>query len=72
VTDDNGKPIDQWTELGGKTNDDTASAEGFTLELTEAQQALNVRYVRIYGMYHNTNWGYHINEISIAAIAAVA
>jgi hypothetical protein len=72
VTDDNTKPIDQWTELGGKTNDDTSSAEGFTLELTEAQQALNVRYVRIYGMYHNTNWGYHINEISIAAIAAVA
>jgi len=69
ATDDNVKPIDQWTELGGKTNNDTAAAEGYTLTLSADHQKLPFRYIRIYGMYHNTNWGYHINEVFVKGIA---
>ena len=69
ATDDKEKPIEQWTELGGKTNDDAASAEGYTLTLTDAQQALPFRYIRIYGTYNSANWGYHINEVFVKAIA---
>ena len=69
VTDDNGKPIDSWTKLGGKTDNATSSEAGYTLELTAEQQNTQFRYIRIYGTYHNENWGYHINEITVLEVA---
>ncbi len=69
ATNDNEKPIEQWTELGGKTNNDTSAATGYTLTLTEDQQNTPFRYIRIYGMYHSDNWGYHINEVFVGGIA---
>ena len=63
-------PIEEWTSVGGKTNDDTAADSGYAVNFTAEQNAQAVRYIRIYGTYHNTNIGYHISEVSVSGTAA--
>ena len=65
MTDDVTKPIEQWIKIGGKSDNSKSTAAGYTLTLSEALQELSVRYVRIYGTYHNGNCGYHISEVEI-------
>lgn len=67
VTTDKSQPIDNWTSIGGKTDDKTSSEAGHTIELTDAAP---FRYIRIYGMYHSANWGYHISEVFVFGEAA--
>jgi hypothetical protein len=70
VTDDGGKPIDEWAKIGGKTDNGKSTAAGYTLTLPEAAQQIPIRYIRIYGTYHSANCGYHITEISVVGKAA--
>jgi len=65
VTDDATLPIEKWIKIGGKSDNSKSTAAGYTLTLSEALQELSVRYVRIYGTYHNGNCGYHISEVEI-------
>jgi len=65
ATDDSGKSIDNWTALGGKTDNGKSTAEGYTLTLSEDMQKTPIRYIRIYGTYHNANCGYHLTEIIV-------
>lgn len=62
VTDDNTKPISQWTKVGGKTTDEGSTADGYTVTLDEAVEG---RYVRLYGMYNSDNTGFHFTEITV-------
>ena len=70
VTDDNADPIASWTKIGGKTDDNKSTEEGYTLTLTDAQKNTPIRYIRIYGTYHSANCGYHISEISVVGTQA--
>lgn len=67
VTNDKSQPIENWTSIGGKTTDGNSTEAGYTLDVTGQAP---FRYIRIYGMYHNTNWGYHINEVFVFGKAA--
>ncbi len=70
ISADKDAPISEWTSVGGKTNDDTASDRGYTVNFTAEQKAEGVQYIRIYGMYHNTNIGYHISEVFVSGTPA--
>ena len=62
VTDDNTKPIEQWTKVGGKTTDEGSTEAGYLLTLEEAVEC---RYIRLYGMYNSDNTGFHFTEITV-------
>lgn len=70
VTDDLSKPISSWKKIGGKTDNNKSTADGYTLTLTEAQKNTPIRYIRIYGTYHSANCGYHVSEITITGVQA--
>ena len=70
ISADKESPIEEWTSIGGKTDDGTSSDKGYSVNFTEAQKAQGVRYIRIYGMYHNTNVGYHISEVFVSGTPA--
>lgn len=62
VTNDNTKDISQWTDIGGKDNEDVSTAEGYTYTLETPAQG---RYMRIYGTYDSANSGYHFCELTV-------
>lgn len=62
VTDDNTKDISEWTAVGGKTTDESSTAEGYTHTFAEPVVGT---YVRVYGTFHSANGGYHFNEITL-------
>ena len=59
VTLDKTADISTWTRVGGKTCDDQAYEEGYTISFASTP----ARYLRIYGMYH-TGKAWVLNEVS--------
>lgn len=62
-TNDNTADVTTWTKLAEKT-DDTVSNVEFSATLEEA---VNCRYVRVYGMGNSSNCGFHLNEVRVWA-----
>ena len=70
ATNDNTLPIDQWTIIGGKTTDEksTELADGhYTSEMAFNEDLTydKYQYVRIYGLYHSGNVGFHFNDVKL-------
>ena len=71
ATNDKTLPIEQWTLLGGKNNDEVPKADGHVLNMTlNAEDAYDeYQYVRIYGTYNSANGGYHFCEVKLTTAA---
>jgi len=61
-SDDVSKDISTWTKVDGKTNDDTCTTEGYTVEFGTP---ITAKYIRLYGMYNSANIGYHFCEVKV-------
>lgn len=71
ATNDKTLPINQWEIIGGKITDETypggAEETGYTARMAfdEEGNYEKYQYIRIYGIYHSGNIGFHFNEVEL-------
>jgi len=62
ATDDNTKPISEWTKVAEMKDDVPSIEAGYKVAL---EKEVSARYVRLYGVYNSSNRGFHLCEFGI-------